>query len=138
MVHQNANSWQRTLGQLGRWLFIFPFAVFGFLHFGPLEFSLPYVPSWLPAPAFWVYFIGGCLLAFTLSAALKKLDGLAAILLAVLLLVFVLTIHLPKAASGDFLGIIATFRDVCMAGAALLYAAYLAQDLRFTGMNPST
>ena len=120
---------------LGKWHFILPFAAFGFLHFGPIEFSLPYVPTWLPAPAFWVYFLGACLLAFTISAIIKKLDGLAAILLAVLLLIFVFTIHIPKAISGDFLGIIATFRDVCMAGAALLYAVFMAKDFRGTGLN---
>jgi len=123
------------LQAVGKWLFILPFAAFGFLHFGPLEFSLPYVPHWLPAPAFWVYFIGVCLFAFTISAAVKKLDGLAALLLAALLLVFVLTIHIPKAMAGDFLGVIATFRDVCMAGAALLYFATLAKDYRWTGFR---
>ena len=65
------------LQKIGKWLFILPFAVFGFLHFGPLEFSLPYIPSCLPFPPFWVYFTGVCLLSFTLSAILKKYDGLA-------------------------------------------------------------
>ena len=119
-------------GHLGKWLFLLPFAGFGFLHFGPIEFSLPYVPAWLPAPAFWVYFIGGCLIAFVISAALKKLDGLAAALLALLLFSFVFTIHVPKALTGDFLGIIATLRDTCMAGAALLYGAFVSADLRFS------
>ncbi|MEM8890599.1 MAG: DoxX family protein [Bacteroidota bacterium] len=124
-----------TLKNLGKYLFIIPFAAFGFLHFGPLEFSIDYVPNWLPAPAFWVYFIGACLLAFPISAFLKKLDGLAALLLSILLMIFVLTIHIPKAISGDFLGIIATFRDVCMSGAALIYLVYMAQDFRFTGLS---
>ncbi|MEL6926005.1 MAG: hypothetical protein AAFO94_18330, partial [Bacteroidota bacterium] len=118
---------------LAKWMFLLPFAGFGFLHFGPIEFSLPYVPEWLPFKAFWVYFIGVCLFAFVASAALKKLDGLASLLLAVLLITFVLTIHIPKAATGDFLGIIATMRDLCMGGAALLYGAFLAKDLRYTG-----
>lgn len=125
----------KTLQLLGKWLFVLPFAAFGMLHFGPLEFSLPYVPGWLPAPAFWVYCIGLCLLGFAISAVLRRLDGLAALLLAVLLVVFVLTIHLPKAASGDFLGVIAAFRDLCMAGGALIYLAAMAQDLRLTGLQ---
>ncbi|MCI4667065.1 MAG: DoxX family protein [Bacteroidia bacterium] len=117
--------------KLGKWLFILPYAVFGLLHFGPLEFSLDYVPAWLPFPAFWVYFIGLCLLGFTLSAVLKRFDGLAAILLAALLLLFVAVIHIPKAASGDFLGVIATARDIAMAGAAMLYAQHVAKDKSF-------
>ena len=125
----------KAIKNIGRWVFILPFAAFGFLHFGPLEFSLPYVPAWLPAPAFWVYFLGACLLAFAISAVVRKLDGLASVLLAVLLMTFVVVIHLPKAASGDFLGVIASLRDICMAVAALIYGAYLAKDLRFTGLT---
>lgn len=127
----------KNLQRLGRWLFILPFAAFGFLHFGPLEFSLPYIPDYLPAPAFWVYFTGVCLIAFTLSAALRKLDGLAAILLGVMLLLFVLMIHVPKAIEGDFLQVIATFRDTAMAGAAFLYAATVARDHRFIPFKKS-
>jgi hypothetical protein len=72
-------------------------------------------------------------MAFTISAAVGKLDKLAATLLAVLLFVFVALVHIPKAATGDFLGIIATMRDTCMAGAALLYAALVAKDNRVIG-----
>lgn len=125
----------KILGNLGKWLFILPFAGFGLLHFGPLEFSLPYVPQWLPAQVFWVYFLGVCLFAFTVSAITQRLDGLASLLLAVLLIVFVATTHLPTAASGDFTGVIGTMRDIAMAGAALLYAVYVAKDKRFTGLS---
>lgn len=116
-------------------MFVLPFAIFGFLHFGPLEFSVPYVPSFLPFPALWVYFSGLCLMAFTLSALVKKYDGLASLLLGFMLFLFVLMIHVPKAASGDFLGVIAVFRDTAMAGAAWLYFSSLASDYRFTGFR---
>jgi uncharacterized membrane protein YphA (DoxX/SURF4 family) len=116
---------------LGKWLFVIPFAIFGFLHFGPLEFSLPYVPTWLPFPTFWVYFIGVCLFAFAISASIGKLDKLASLLLAILLFVFVFTIHIPKALSGDFVGVIGATRDICMAGASILYGALIAKDNRF-------
>lgn len=117
--------------KLGKWLFILPFAAFGLLHFGPLEFSLPYIPEYLPFPSFWVYFSGVCLMAFTLSALLKKLDGLSAFLLGIMLLLFVGMIHIPKAMEGDFLQVIATFRDMAMAGAAFIYAGKMAEDFRF-------
>lgn len=120
-----------TLKNIGKWLFIMPFAAFGFLHFGPLEFSLPYIPSYLPFPAFWVYFTGVCLMSFTLSAIIKRLDGLAAFLLGIMLFLFVLLVHIPKAMEGDFLQVIATFRDTAMAGGAFIYAAAMAKDYRF-------
>lgn len=118
------------LESLGKWLFALPMAVFGFLHFGPIKFSLPYVPAWLPFPAFWVYFAGAGLLLFALSVVLGKWDRLAAILLAVELLLFIVLTHLPSLIGGDFLGLIATFRDLSMAGAALLFAERFTRDRR--------
>ncbi|MGL5890795.1 MAG: DoxX family protein [Bacteroidia bacterium] len=116
----------------GKWLFVIPFAIFGLLHFGPLEFSLPYVPRWMPFPAFWVYFTGALLFAFAISASIGKFDKLASLLLTILMLVFVFTIHIPKAISGDFIGVIGMTRDACMAGAGIIYGAFIAKDNRFT------
>lgn len=110
----------------GKWLFILPFLGFGLLHFGPLEFSLPYVPRWLPFPAFWVYFVGICFLLFVLSTLLRRHDRLAAQLLALCLLLFVLLVHVPAAAGGDFKAVIGALRDLAMSGAALMYAGALA------------
>lgn len=124
-----------ALDIVARGLFITPFALFGLLHFGPLTFSLPYVPSWLPAPAFWIYFLGLCLVAFAVSAFVRRLDGLASLLLAGLLFVFVAVVHLPTALRGDFAGVIGSLRDAAMAGAALLYGLYIAKDKRFTGLT---
>lgn len=116
---------------MGRWIFVLPFAFFGLLHFGPLEFSLPFVPAYLPAPALWVYFTGVCLLAFALSAVLGKYDKLAAILLATMLTLFVVLVHLPAALGGAFFSLIGSFRDLAMAGAALMYADKYAKDHSF-------
>ncbi len=113
---------------MGRWMFVLPFAVFGLLHFGPLEFSLPYVPAYLPAPAFWVYFTGVCLLVFVLSAVLRKYDKLAAVMLATMLTLFVVLVHIPAALGGAFPSLIGSFRDLAMAGAALMYAEHYAKD----------
>ncbi|MEM8484851.1 MAG: DoxX family protein [Bacteroidota bacterium] len=113
---------------MGRWIFVLPFAFFGLLHFGPLEFSLPYVPAYLPAPAIWVYFTGVCLLAFVLSAVLGKYDKLAAVLLAVMLTLFVVLVHIPAVIDGAFTSLIGSFRDLAMAGAALMYADQYAKD----------
>ena len=104
----------------GKWLFVLPFLAFGFLHFGPLEFSLPYVPSWLPMPAFWVYFVGVCFILFVVSVLIKKYDKLAAVLLALCLFLFVILIHIPSAMAGDFKSVIGSVRDLTMCGAALM------------------
>ncbi len=115
----------------GKWLFIIPFAIFGLLHFGPTEFTISYVPDYLPFPSFWIYFSGACLISFAISATIGKLDTLASLLLALELLLFVFLIHVPKALEGDFVSFIGIFRDTAMAGAAMLYAQYVASDKRF-------
>ncbi len=123
----------KKITQLGKWFFVSVFAVFGFLHFGPLEFSLPYIPSYLPYPAFWVYFSGVGLVAFSVSAWVGKLDKLAALLLALMLFLFIVMIHIPGAIQGDFIQLIGIFRDTAMMGAALMYADRYAKDSRYVG-----
>ncbi|NJL12979.1 MAG: DoxX family protein [Microscillaceae bacterium] len=118
---------------LGKWFFVLPFLAFGLLHFGPLEFSLPYVPKYLPFPAFWVYFVGICFMLFVLSAVLKKYDKLAAVLLALSLFLFVILVHVPAASAGDFKAVIGSIRDICMGGAALMYANAFAKDKTWIG-----
>ncbi|MGD1894621.1 MAG: DoxX family protein [Cyclobacteriaceae bacterium] len=118
----------KGITKIGKWIFASIFAVFGLLHFGPLEFSLPYIPSYLPFPAFWVYFSGAALIAFSVSAWVGKLDKLAALLLALMMFLFVVLIHIPGAIAGDFVQTIGIFRDTAMMGAALMYADKFARD----------
>lgn len=118
----------------GRWLFASMYAVFGLLHFGPSEFTLPYVPDFLPFPVFWVYFAGIALIAFSVSAWLGLLDQLAAVLLALMLLLFIVLIHIPTALEGKFLGVLGIFRDTANLGAALMYADKYARDRRYVGV----
>jgi uncharacterized membrane protein YphA (DoxX/SURF4 family) len=121
----------KRLQKAGKWFFVSMFAIFGLLHFGPLKFSLPYIPSYLPYPVFWVYFSGVCLISFSLSAWIGKLDKLAALLLALMMVLFILTIHIPGALEGDFFQTIGIFRDTAMMGAALMYADKYARDDSF-------
>lgn len=116
--------------KIGKWLFASVFSAFGFMHFGPLEFSLSYVPTYLPFPPVWVYFSGICLIAFSVSAWVGKLDKLAAYLLALMMGLFVLMVHIPGALAGDFAHAIGIFRDTAMLGAALMYADKFAKDSR--------
>lgn len=115
---------------LGKWLFIIPFAIDGILHFALPDFTATLVPRFFPFPLFWVYLVGVALLLFFVSAALGKRDQLAALLLAALLLVFVLTIHLPALGSNP-LAAVNLVRDVMTMGAALIYAGTMAKDRTF-------
>jgi uncharacterized membrane protein len=65
-------------------------------HFSAARDLAPIVPHWLPAPLFWTYFVGLCLLAAALSCIAWRCVRPAAALLALLFLIIVATIDLPN------------------------------------------
>lgn len=72
---------------------LFIFGVFHFLH--PRDL-LVYVPSFLPGGIIWVYFVGAAFILVALSFLTNRWVKLAGYLLAFMLLVFILTVHLPN------------------------------------------
>lgn len=121
---------------LGRWLFSVPFAVFGLIHFMNASQMAAKVPDYLPVPMAWGLLADAGLLAAAIAMLLGKYDKLAATLLSIELLLLVLLLDLPavmardagmEAALGDML------KDLSLAGAAMLYAAYIAKDSSATG-----
>jgi uncharacterized membrane protein YphA (DoxX/SURF4 family) len=124
------SSRTHRLAIVGRWMFALTFVMGGLLHVTGAEHTAPQVPAMFGAPFFWVYFIGLAQFAFAASAILGKFDRLASLLLCVMMVVFILTIHLPRAAAGDFMGVIGAMRDFGYAGAALIFAGAMARDVR--------
>jgi uncharacterized membrane protein YphA (DoxX/SURF4 family) len=118
------------LARVGRVMFALTFVMGGLLHVTGAELAAPQVPSFFGAPLFWVYLTGFAQLAFAASALLGRWDRLASLGLFAMMIVFIATMHVPRAAAGDFLGVIATMRDFGYAGAALLYAGAVARDGR--------
>lgn len=87
------------------------------------------VPEWVPGGVFWVYATGAFLIAGAVAIIINRMASLAALLLAVLLLIFVLTIHLPSVmAGGDGAQMAMTMllKDLSMAAAALYISAHVA------------
>ncbi len=121
------------LTNAGRWMFALTFIMGGLLHLTGPQFTAPQVPSFFGAPYFWVILTGVAQLAFALSILLRKYDKLAAVCLFLMMLVFIITLHIPKTAAGDFMGIISVMRDFGYAGAALIYAGSVAADKRIIG-----
>ena len=80
----------------GPLFFALPMAVFAAQHYTEAKAVATLVPSWIPGHLFWTYFVGTALVAASTSIALKKQARLAAILLAVLLILFVLLLHVPR------------------------------------------
>lgn len=77
-------------------------AVFGVYHFIYPQNLVNYVPSFLPAAGnLWVYIPGAAFILAAVAFITNRKVKLAAYLLAVLLFVFVLTIHLPNFLNGS-------------------------------------
>ncbi len=90
-----------NLKTIGRILFAFPFAVFGLMHLMKANVMAGIVPSFVPGGVIWVYVTGLVLIGGTISIITQKQIYVAALVLAGLMLIFVLTIHLPGLLGGN-------------------------------------
>ena len=94
-------------------------AAFGVEHLVASRSIMQIVPSWIPGHLFWTFFIGIALLASATSLALTRHVRLAATLLGVMFLLFVLLIHLPNViAKPERLFWTILLRDLSFAGGA--------------------
>jgi uncharacterized membrane protein YphA (DoxX/SURF4 family) len=107
-----------NLDKIGKILFALPFGIFGIFHFMGADNMAGMIPSWLPGGVLWVYITGLALLAACISMLTGKMTRLATLLLGVMMLVFVLTIHLPGVMSGDQMAMPGVLKDLALAGAA--------------------
>ncbi len=108
---------------LGRYLFALPFAVFGVMHFT----AASDMAAMAPGGEVMVYITGVAHLAAAVSMLIGKLDKLASVLLALMLLIFAFAVHAPAmsenpAEMGNIL------KNIALAGGALMYAQALAKD----------
>lgn len=98
-----------------------PMAVFGADHLSDARDIMRIVPSWIPGPLFWTYFVGVCLIAAAVSIILRIQVRLSSILLSIMLLLFVVLMHIPNALAkpGDRFRWIVAARDLSFSLGAL-------------------
>jgi len=111
-----------NISKIGKYLYAIPMVIFGLFHFLNASAMAGMVP--IPGGVFWIYLTGLSLILAGVSIIIQKLDEWSSFLLAVLLLVFVLTIHLPGVlAGGEMAQIYMTnlLKDLALAGGALIY-----------------
>lgn len=102
-------------------------AVFGAEHLAGARLLMQAVPVWMPAHLFWAYFVGFALLAAALSLTFKKYVRWSTLLLAIMLFLFVASIHIPNVIANPKSRILWTvvLRDSAFATGILAFAAYL-------------
>ena len=79
----------------GRMFFAIPMAVFGSEHFTATANIATLVPRWIPAHTFWVYLVGAGFICAAISIAVLVQARLAAALVGMTMLIFVLVMDLP-------------------------------------------
>ena len=98
--------------------------VFGIFHFMKPDNLIVYVPDFLPGKKLLVYLVGVAFILAGVAFIAHKQVRLAGYLLAALLVIFVLTIHLPNylnAASDDYksMAFVSMLKDTALAAFAM-------------------
>lgn len=117
----------KNLGMFGKILYCVPFLAFGIFHLTGADKMAGMVPSYMPGGVLWIYITGLAQLLAVVSILSGKQTKLATMLLAVMLIVFVLTLHLPGLSNPDQMmqqmAMGGVLKDLGLAGAALMLSA---------------
>lgn len=127
----------KNLTLAGRIIFALPFGIFGINHFLMVDFYIGQLTSFIPAGGFTIILTGLSLIAACISIITKRLIRLSTILLAILLLIFILTIHIPHLLQhfNTEITIIALLKDISLIGGCLMIAGMSGDDMT-SATNP--
>jgi len=114
----------KNVSMIGRMLFAIPFAIFGLNHFLFLDFYIGSVSSFIPLGPYTIILTGIFLIMASLSIIFNKYIKISTILLSVLLLIFILTIHIPALFDPEKwrFALIELLKDTSLLGGSLMIA----------------
>ena len=112
----------KRLTTIGRSLFAIPFALFGINHFLMLDYYLGMLTSFVPLGAYTIILTGIMLIVASISIITKVLVKFSTLMLAVLLFIFIVTIHIPHlfADADKSVTLIALLKDISLMGGSLM------------------
>lgn len=124
----------RNLTSVGRILFALPFAIFGINHFLMMDYYVGMLTSFIPLGGYTIILTGLILIAVSISIITKKFVRLSTLILAGLLLLFILTIHIPHLIEGTdrHLVLIALLKDISLMGGSLMIAGMYSDEEKQT------
>ncbi|HYE73159.1 MAG TPA: hypothetical protein VEF04_07510, partial [Blastocatellia bacterium] len=102
----------------------------GIQHFLFDKFVATLVPRWIPGDYFWTYFAGVALIAGGIGLLIPQTARLAALLSGLMIFLWVLMLHIPRAVSGLYdikSEWLAVFEALAFSGLAFLIAGSLPQ-----------
>lgn len=116
----------KNLTFFGRLLFGIPFAFLGLGHFIELEFFTAQFTSFIPIGPYTIMLTGLFLIAASISIVANKFVQVSTLALALLLFVFIVTIHVPSYFNGNdtqqAFAVMAMLKDISLMGASILVA----------------
>ena len=120
----------KKITTIGRILFALPFAVFGINHFLMMDYYMGMLTSFIPQTGFVMILTGILLIAASISIITRKLVKLSTIMLAILLFIFIVTIHIPHLINGTdtTTTLIALLKDISLMGGSLLIAGTYSEE----------
>lgn len=118
------NKWFLALGRI---FFSIMLIAFGIDHFLYTEFVATLVPGWIPGSVFWTYFGAVALIGSGICILLKIKMSLVCILLGIMLFLWFVLLHIPRAIADPTMEkgneITSVFQALAFSGIAFLLAA---------------
>lgn len=119
----------KNLATIGRILFALPFGIIGLNHFLMTDIYLGMMSSFIPGGGYTILLTGALLIAASACIIINKYIQIVCFSLAGLLLLFILTIHLPGLFTNHFdVALFGLLKDTGLMGGALIIAAYYHPD----------
>ncbi len=128
-VYKGNSGSRRFTGVLiscGRVFFSIMMIVFGIDHFLYTQFVATLVPTWIPGHIFWTYFAGIALIASGVCIVLKIKLKLVGILLGIMLFLWFVILHIPRAIADPYVDkgneVTSVFEALAFSGVAFVIA----------------
>lgn len=120
----------KKITTIGRILFAIPFALFGINHFLMMDYYLGMLTSFIPLGAYTIILTGIMLIVASISIISKKFVKFSTIMLAILLFIFIVTIHIPHLfnETEKTITIIALLKDISLMGGSLMIAGIYSEE----------
>lgn len=115
----------KNIATIGRILFAVPFGIIGLNHFLMTDIFLGMMSSFIPGGGYTILLTGALLIAASVCIIINKYIRIVCYSLAGLLLLFILTIHIPGLFTNNFqIALFGLLKDTGLMGGALIIAAY--------------
>jgi putative oxidoreductase len=120
----------KRMTTIGRILFAIPFAIFGINHFLMTDYYVGMLTSFIPLGAYTIILTGIMLIATSISILFSKYVKISTILLAILLFMFIVTIHIPHllTETDKTVTLIALLKDISLMGGSLMIAGIYSEE----------